>query len=143
MARKITSCDELAAYRKELQARHDPTRSCVTVCGGTGCRAIESAAVLQAFRETIKVKSLEGSVDLQSTGCLGFWEKGPIVTLRPQGMFYVKVKPYDVPEIVEKTHLSGEEVERLFLKDPQTGQRPDQGRDSFLPPQTPIIFGAN
>ena len=140
MARKITSCDELAAYRKELQARHDPTRSCVTVCGGTGCRAIESAAVLQAFRETIKVKGLEGSVDLQSTGCLGFCEKGPIVTLRPQGLFYVSqaARAGDCGEDA----LRGRKWSGL-LKDPQTGQRPDQGRDSFLPPQTPIIFGAN
>jgi NADH-quinone oxidoreductase subunit F len=144
MATRLVSCEQLAAYRKKLQARHDPARPGVTVCGGTGCRAIESQAVLEAFREHLKVKGLESTVSLRQTGCLGFCEKGPIVTLRPQGWFLVKVTPSDVPEIVEKTLMRGEEVERLFLKDPQTGRRLRTKEESpFYRNQTPLIFGAN
>jgi NADH:ubiquinone oxidoreductase subunit F (NADH-binding)/(2Fe-2S) ferredoxin len=144
MTIKITSSEQLATYRKELESRHDLTRPSVTLCGGTGCRAIESQMVLEAFREAIKVKGLEGKVGLQSTGCLGFCEKGPIVTIRPTGLFYVKVTPGDALAIIEKTVMNGEEIERLFLKDPQTGKRLRTKEEiPFYRNQIPIIFGAN
>jgi NADH-quinone oxidoreductase subunit F len=144
MADKLQSCDQLTAYRKSLQAAYDPTRMCVTVCGGTGCRAIESQAVLAAFREAIAAHGLEERVDLKITGCLGFCEKGPVVTIRPKRLMYLKVTAKDVPEIVEKTLVRGEEIERLFLKDPQTGSRLRIKEDiPFYRNQTPLIFGAN
>ncbi len=141
---KLTSCDQLTAYRETLRARHDPARLCVTVCGGTGCRAIESQAVLAAFRKALPEHGLEDKVDLKITGCLGFCEKGPIVTIRPKRSIYVKVTPNDVPEIVEKTLIRGEEIDRLFPQDPQTGERLRTKEEiPFYRHQTPVIFGAN
>ena len=133
MATKLTSCEELAAYRKMLGAKRDPNRTCVTVCGGTGCRACQGLDVAAAFRKAFQEHALEGKVDLRVTGCLGFCEHGPVVTLRPKGLIYVKVTAADAKEIVEKTVLRGEEIERLFIKDPQTKQAAAHPRgDSVL-----------
>ena len=83
MATKLTSCSELAAYRKALGAGRDPRRTCLTVCGGTGCRACQGLDVAAAFRSAMRERGLEGKADLRITGCLGFCENGPVVTLRP------------------------------------------------------------
>ena len=144
MATKLTSCDELTAYRKSLTAKRDPNRTCVTVCGGTGCRACQGLDVAAAFRKAFQEQALEGKVDLRVTGCLGFCEHGPVVTLRPKGLIYVKVTAADAKEIVEKTLLKGEEIERLFIKDPQTKKRMRTREEiPFYKHQMPVIFGAN
>ena len=80
----------------------------------------------------------------QVTGCLGFCDREPIVIVRPQGFFYPQPKPADVKEIVAKSVLAGQPVERLFLKDPQTGQ-PFRTKDEipFYKDQTPVLFSAN
>ena len=140
----LPPANELAAYRKTLGAKRDPNRTCVTVCGGTGCRACQGLDVAAAFRKAFQEHALEGKVDLRVTGCLGFCEHGPVVTLRPKGLIYVKVTAADAKEIVEKTVLRGEEVERLFIKDPQTKKRLRTREEiPFYKHQMPVIFGAN
>jgi NADH-quinone oxidoreductase subunit F len=103
-----------------------------------------SLDVVAAFRQAFQAGGVDGKADLRVTGCLGFCEKGPVVTIQPKGLIYVNVKPADAAEIVEKTMVRGEEVERLFLKDPQTG-RPLRTKEEipFYQNQTPVLFGAN
>ena len=55
------------------------------------------------------------------SGCQGFCQIGPLVTILPEGIFYTKVKPEDVEEIVETTLKKGEAVERLLYTEPETG----------------------
>jgi len=144
MPNRLLSCEQLTEYREALRAKFDPDRPCVTVCGGTGCRAMVSGEVLEAFQKALQAKGLTDQVALQFTGCLGFCEKGPIVVIRPQGWFYVRVKAADVPEIVERTLQGGELIERLLYKDPQTGVRcRTKDEIPFYKYQTPLIFGAN
>ena len=100
MATKLTSCEQLTAYRKMVGAKRDPNRPCITVCGGTGCRACLGLDVAAAFRQAFQEHALDGKVDLRVTGCLGFCEHGPVVTLRPKGLIYVKVTAVDAKEIV-------------------------------------------
>ena len=104
MPTKLTSCDELAAYRQRLTAQHDPNRTCITVCGGTGCRACQGLDVAESFRQALRDLVPKGQVNLRVTGCLGFCEKGPVVTIQPQGLIYVKTTPQDAKEVVEKNH---------------------------------------
>jgi NADH-quinone oxidoreductase subunit F len=144
MATKLSSFGDLSSYRKLLVARHDPNRNCITVCGGTGCRACQGLDVATAFREAFREHALEGEVELRVTGCLGFCEHGPVVTLQPKGLIYVKVTAADAREIVEKSVLRGEEVERLFIKDLKTLKRLRTREEiPFYKHQMPIIFGAN
>ena len=48
-------------------------------------------------------------IRLKLTGCRGFCERGPIVTIQPQGIFYQKVQEKDVPLILSETIEKGED----------------------------------
>lgn len=61
----------------------------------------------------LKEEPHEHSVGLKKSGCHGFCEMGPLVRIEPQGWLYVKVKPEDCAEIVEKTIIGGTHIERL------------------------------
>ena len=47
------------------------------------------------------------------SGCHGFCEMGPLVHIEPMGIMYIHVKPEDCHEILEKTILGGEIIDRL------------------------------
>ena len=60
----------------------------------------------------------EGATYVSKSGCQGFCQMGPLMRIEPDGIMYVKVKVDDVPEIVEKTILNGEIIERLTYVNP-------------------------
>jgi len=61
-------------------------------------------------------------VEIRPTGCRGLCELGPLMSIHPKGIFYVGLKPEDMPEVVESIMNNGEAVERLLYKDPITGE---------------------
>jgi len=121
--KKIRTPQELEALQNSLLQRRDSNKSCVRVCIGTGCRARGSVVVAEAFRNEIRKQNLEIQVDCKETGCPGFCESGPVVVIGPKEIFYQRVKLRDVAEIVSKTLLNGEVVDRLLYVDPTTGQK--------------------
>jgi len=121
--KKIRTLQELEALRNSLLQQRDPTKPCVRVCLGTGCRARGSVDVVEAFKDEVKRQSLEFKVETKQTGCHGFCERGPVVVIGPKEIFYQRVKSRDAPEIVSKTLLNGEVVDRLLYVDPATGQK--------------------
>jgi len=84
---------------------------------------MDSEPVREALRTEMKKRGLSDRVRFQTTGCQGFCERGPVMVIRPQGIFYQRVKPEDVPEILDKTVLNGEVVERLCYRDPVSRKR--------------------
>ena len=54
MSDRLTSPQQLHAYREQLRSANDPNRTCVTVCTGTGCRANRGLEVAEALREACK-----------------------------------------------------------------------------------------
>ena len=90
------------------------------VCGGTGCHAAESDAIVCNLRDELDAKGLNESVQVILTGCFGFCEKGPIVKVMPDNTFYVQVKPEDAQTIVEEHVIKGRKVTRLLYQDPKT-----------------------
>ena len=121
---RLESAEQLDTLREKLVADLDPDRPLIVICHGTGCMANGSPKVAQAFREAIKEAGLSAKVipGIKTTGCQGFCSRGPLVLIRPAGLFYQRVQPKDVAEIVEKTLVKGEYVERLLYKDPATGE---------------------
>jgi NADH-quinone oxidoreductase subunit F/NAD(P)H dehydrogenase (quinone)/NADP-reducing hydrogenase subunit HndC len=93
------------------------------ICGGTGCHATGSIKVKDALLEEIKKKGLIDSVRVIETGCNGFCAMGPIMVVRPGGIFYQKVKPEDVPELIESQIINKTPLERLLYKDPVSKKR--------------------
>ncbi len=89
------------------------------VCGGTGCRASASDAIVEGLKNELQQQGLDEVVQVIMTGCFGFCEKGPIVKVIPDNTFYVEVKPEDVKLIVEEHVIKGRRVEKLLYKDPE------------------------
>jgi NADH:ubiquinone oxidoreductase subunit F (NADH-binding)/(2Fe-2S) ferredoxin len=114
---------DLEKRRKEIQAERDPSGASIMVCGGTGCLALNSDAVAAAFEKALLEQDVQAKVELKTTGCPGFCEQGPLVTVYPERILYTKVKPKDVSEIVSKTIVNGEVVERLLYEDPLSGEK--------------------
>ncbi|WP_290881439.1 (2Fe-2S) ferredoxin domain-containing protein, partial [Fischerella sp.] len=105
---------DFQAWQVALAAAWDENKPCLRVCDGTGCRALGSQKVLAGLREEINKARLDAAIQVVGTGCPGFCECGPLITVYPQRLSYQKVKPTDVPEIVHKTLMGGETIERLL-----------------------------
>lgn len=87
-------------------------------CGGTGCRASESAEIVENLKEEVRKAGMENDVQVVTTGCFGFCAAGPIVKVIPDNTFYTKVKPSDAEEIVKEHVIKGRKVQRLLYTDP-------------------------
>lgn len=115
---------DLESYCQLLQQQKKEkcTMPCVRICFGTGCLANGSQKVYEAFKKEALERGLCLQVDISvnSTGCHGFCEHGPLVSVEPGNIFYQKVRPEDVPEIVEETILKGNVVKHLLYRDPNT-----------------------
>jgi NADH:ubiquinone oxidoreductase subunit F (NADH-binding)/(2Fe-2S) ferredoxin/NAD-dependent dihydropyrimidine dehydrogenase PreA subunit len=122
MTQKIVSPEELARLREDLQTQRDPDKPCLAICAGTGCQAYGINRVIEAFGEELAKCGLTDQVEVLATGCPGFCERGPLVTVKPEGIFYQRVQIKDVPEIVEETLVNGRVVERLLYVDPNSGE---------------------
>ena len=93
----------------------------VLICAGTGCIASGSMKVYENLREECAQRGLqvyvglthhgdaEKSLHIKMSGCHGFCEMGPLVHIEPLGVMYVRVKPEDCREIVERT-LLGDDI---------------------------------
>jgi NADH:ubiquinone oxidoreductase subunit F (NADH-binding)/(2Fe-2S) ferredoxin len=90
------------------------------VCGGTGCHAAESDAIVCNLRDELEARGLTDTVQVIKTGCFGFCEKGPIVKVMPDNTFYVQVKPEDTQTIIDEHVIKGRKVTRLLYKDPSS-----------------------
>ncbi len=104
------------------EERNQSNRLQILCCGGTGCKASESAKIVENFRTSLKAHNLDSQVDVVVTGCFGFCEKGPIVKIIPDNTFYTSVRPDDVEEIVSSHIIGGRKVERLLYLDPGSGE---------------------
>jgi NADH:ubiquinone oxidoreductase subunit F (NADH-binding)/(2Fe-2S) ferredoxin len=92
----------------------------IMVCGGTGCKDLESEAILESLKFEIEANALENDIQVIRTGCFGLCSLGPIVKIMPDDVIYIKVKPGDARDIVEEHIIKGKKVERLLYKDPVT-----------------------
>ncbi len=113
----------------------------VTVCQGTGCESHRSEQLRLMLEE--EVARLGLPVQVKRTGCHGLCERGPIVTVEPDGILYLKVKPDDVPAIA-KSLENGDLVQRLLYRDPITKKRIPHYRDvDFYSKQTRLVLRHN
>ncbi len=115
--RKIKSAADLERAREQIISKQKKYAAVISVCGGTGCQAYGCAKVKRAFQRGLGKEKLRGRVALKYTGCPGFCERGPLVTLYPQNIFYQRVKVEDVPLIISETIQNGRKVEHLLFED--------------------------
>ena len=120
--------NELIELREKCTMALDSQTLKVLICAGTGCVAGGSIDVYNRFIELCSEHNLpvsikleeevdHSSIGIKKSGCHGFCEMGPLVKIEPMGWLYLKVQVSDCEEIVEKTFIKGEPVERLFYHD--------------------------
>ena len=97
----------------------------VLTCGGTGCSASSSEKIIENIRAELVKRGIEGEVNLVKTGCFGLCQKGPIMAIFPDNIYYCHVKPEDAERIVEEHIVNGRVIEDLQLsdEDPETKQK--------------------
>jgi NADP-reducing hydrogenase subunit HndC len=126
---KITSAESLQKDIDNCSKAFDEKikglggKRAVMVCGGTGCLANDSDAILKEFEKQIKERGLENKVSVNHVGCFGFCSQGPFVKIFPEDTLYHKVKVSDVKQIIEDDLIGGKICENLLYVDPVTKEK--------------------
>ena len=146
----LKSREELSALRQKVQKAYALETKKIIVCAGTGCVAGGSVQIYERLRALAAEKNLklevalevdphDETIGLKKSGCHGFCEMGPLLRIDPQGWLYTKVKIEDCEEILEKTIIGGEPIERLAYK--RDGKiYPEQEEIPFYKQQTRVVL---
>nr|WP_330371144.1 NuoF family protein [Alkaliphilus transvaalensis] len=99
------------------------------VCGGTGCQSQDSDKLVKALDLVLDKYGYKEEVEVVKTGCFGFCEKGPIIKVQPDDIFYVEVKPKDAKRIIEEHVIKGRRVEDLLYSEPAKHEKVEKQHD--------------
>ena len=122
--------ETLSARRVAAKMATDAQTRTVLICAGTGCIAGGSLKIYEYLKEecqrrgiTVLVNLMDDEsqcaghvINMKKSGCHGFCEMGPLLQIEPEGYLYTHVKLEDCDEIIEKTLIGGEVIERLLYK---------------------------
>ena len=138
----INSLEELKSLKDKYKTcienrtldipNRDNSKMDILVCGGTGCHASGGIDVIENFKELLNANGLQNDVQVVNTGCFGFCEKGPIVKVMPDNVFYIEVTPEKAKLIIEEHIIKGNVVEEYVYKEPETNH--------ILPKQDDLPF---
>lgn len=135
---RINNLQDIALQEKEGL---DKYKGILMVCNGTGCVSAGGFDIKQALTESILRHRLEEQYLVVGTGCNGFCAVGPICVLEPDGIFYQKLTPDSVEEIVTKHLKGGQVVKELLFTDDLTDERIEKMKDiKFFAKQYPIAL---
>ena len=144
---------------KQVKENYTKAAECIhkriVICAGTGCIANGALRVYAAFEEAIQQAGLELFVDLElnrhedkpnvqltGSGCQGFCARGPLVNILPDETMYTKVRVEDVQEIVERSILKDEVIDRLLYINPVDGSKSKGQLDiPFYKRQNRLVLG--
>jgi len=141
MRQRLASLSEFRALQQACMAAREAEKRKILVCCGTGCVAGGNLNVYQALKDRMDALGVAcevalndnhggDAIGLKKSGCHGFCEKGPLVRIEPEGWLYTKVSVDDVDEIIQKTIIGGEFIDRLGY----------QGKDGVCKRQEDIPF---
>jgi (2Fe-2S) ferredoxin len=57
----------------------------------------------------------EGGVRINTAGCMGRCDQGPLIAVYPEGLWYTYVDHDDLDEILQEHLLNGKPVQRLLV----------------------------
>ena len=146
--KRVRTDNESYDFVKSKLENNEPEIPCVIISCGTCGQARGALKVVEAFKQEINRLNLEDRVKIRVkirvTGCHGFCEVEPNLIIEPEGIFYVRLDPEDVGEIVRETIMNKKIIERLLYIDPSTDKKITCERDiPFYRSQNRLISGNN
>lgn len=119
---------DLQKIKKEFEYKNSQYKKRIIICAGTACVANGSLKIKDQFNKILEKKEISVTIELNDenkqnitkSGCQGFCQMGPLVTILPDNILYTKVKVDDVKEIIEETIIKNRVIERLLYKNPKT-----------------------
>jgi NADH:ubiquinone oxidoreductase subunit F (NADH-binding)/(2Fe-2S) ferredoxin len=89
----------------------------ILICQGTGCISGGAVKIKEELEAELARHKMGGAVQVKHTGCHGFCQRGPLVVIEPEGIFYTGVVSTDAPDIVRSLSPGANPVERLLYYD--------------------------
>jgi NADH-quinone oxidoreductase subunit F len=121
--KKLTHPSHLVEWRKRILNARPPRRKTIVVTSGTCGQASGSLQVIEALKEEIETRNLDGSIGLKITGCQGFCEMEPSLVIYPDGIFYKKVEPGNIRAIIDQSVLKNRVIPSLAYEDISSGKK--------------------
>lgn len=148
---RINTREMLLAKQKEYKKLLKAQKKKILICAGTGCVASGSLDIYAKLQKIMEEKGVhcalklekephDKTVGLKKSGCHGFCEMGPLLRIEPGGILYIKVKLEDCEEIIEKSIIGDEVIDRLVYKDADGKAYVSQESIPFYKQQTRIAL---
>jgi NADH:ubiquinone oxidoreductase subunit F (NADH-binding)/(2Fe-2S) ferredoxin len=89
----------------------------ILICQGTGCISGGAVSIKESLEAEVNRQKVRTNVQVKHTGCHGFCQRGPLVVIEPEGIFYTGVGLADIPDIVRSLQPGVNPIERLLYYD--------------------------
>jgi len=76
--------------------------------------------LIPVLERRLAARNLCDQVEIRDAGCRGMCSLGPVVLIQPEEIVYVNVRTADVPELVDKTLVNKEVIQRLTYTTPES-----------------------
>ena len=137
----ITKVEQLQEIAQAYQAKQDSYVRQVLVCGGAGCVSSHCQEVQEALIQALEANGLTDNVQVLVTGCMGTCAAGPVLLVEPDGVFYTKMDPEKVADMVQRHLVDGEVcVEYTFYDAHQKKRVPKLDDISFFKEQVRVAL---
>lgn len=120
---KIKNIEDLIKLRDEIKRKNMSNKIHIVISNGTCGQARGSEKIVQAFQKEIEKQKIQDKVKIRATGCHGFCEVEPNVIIYPEGIFYQKLRPKDVKQIISQTILNNKIIDDFLYIDPNTNKK--------------------
>ena len=141
---KLKSIKEFTALQDKKKTDKKNKMLTVILSSGTCGQAGGSLKVAETLKKELNKQKLENKVKLRITGCHGFCEQEPLLVIEPGNIFYCRIKPEDIPEIISETLQQDKIIERLLYTDPVSKKKITREADiPFYKVQERFVLGQN
>lgn len=120
---KIIHPSQLLEWKSTVLANRPHFNKTVVISSGTCGQASGSLPVIEALEKELLKRNLKDKIEIKITGCHGFCEMEPNLIVYPDGIFYKKLTPKDIPKIVEDTLLNNKAIPSLVFEDAKSKKK--------------------